>query len=77
MHIYTACMAATISTPGVVGLAPGTFHTMLVKEDGSVWSTGVDLTGVSKQFVQIMPSDARAAATGNYYSLVLKRDGNV
>ena len=62
---------------GVVGLAPGTFHTILVKQDGSVWSTGVNLDDPSESFVQVMSSGAMAAAAGNDFSVVLKRDGTV
>ena len=62
---------------GVVGLAPGTFHTMLVKQDGSVWSTGINSDGQSKSFVQVITSGATAAAAGISYSMVLKQDGSV
>ena len=62
---------------GVVGLAPGTFHTVLVRQDGSVWSTGVNSDAQNESFIKVISKDAMAAATGNYYSIVLKQDGSV
>ena len=66
----------------VVRLAPGTFHTILVKQDGSVWSTGIEsdsyyVSGKSESFVPVIMSGAVAAGAGNYYSIVLKGDGSV
>ena len=37
---------------GVVGFAPGSFHTLLVMQDGSVWSTGVRSDTDCKGFVR-------------------------
>ena len=62
---------------GVVRLAPGSFHTMLVKEDGSVWGSGVNSDGEGKGFMQVMESGALVAAVGNYFSIVLKDDCNL
>ena len=61
---------------GIVGLALGTFQTMLVMEDGSVWSSGVDADGRSTnlKFVRIIPNGATAAAIGNYFCIVLTGD---
>ena len=50
---------------------------MLVRQDGSVWSTGVHSDGLGKSFVQVIPRGATAAAAGNYYSIVLNQDGSV
>ena len=61
----------------VVGVATGDFHTVLVKQDGSVWSTGVSLDVHSERFVKVIPSGAMAAAAGTGYSIVLKKDGSV
>ena len=63
----------------------GSSHSMVLKQDGSVWGTGCNkygqlgegLTTDTRSFVQIIPSDAIAVATGNYYSMVLKQDGSV
>ena len=62
---------------GDIGLAPGAFHTLLVQQDGSVWSTGVNLGDSSKRFVKVIEQDATAAAAGNYYSIILEQDGSV
>ena len=64
---------------GVVGLAPGNFRTMVVRKDGSVWSTGANINSDARNesFVKVIASGATAAATGNYYSIVLKHDGTV
>ena len=62
---------------GILGLAPGTFHTMLVMHDGSVWSTGVEADDRSANFVQVIPRGATAAAACNYNSIVLKQDHSV
>ena len=45
-------------------LAPGTYQTMLVREDGSVWSSGVTSKDRSTTFVQVIASDATYAAAG-------------
>ena len=73
---HTVCSEHAILA-GLVGLAPGTFHTVLVRQDGSVWSTGVNSDVRSERFVQLIPNGATAAAAGNYYSMVLKEDGRV
>ena len=62
---------------GVVGLAPGAFHTILWKQDGSVWSTGVNSDSKNASFVRVIPSEAIAAAAGSGYSMVIKQDGSV
>ena len=62
---------------GVVGLAPGAFHTLLVTQDGSVWSTGVDSGSQRESLIQVISKGATAAAAGNYYSIVVKKDGSV
>ena len=73
---------------GVIGFALGEYHSMILKQDGSVWSTSVTggLTspggviasvGVNKHFVQVIPSGVTAAAAGTAYSMVLKQDGTV
>ena len=87
-HIFLACMAGHyfnkrpfpthLMVAGVVVLAPGAFHTILVRQDGSVWSTGVKIDGRRElSFVQVMPSGATAAAVSNHNSIVLKQSGYV
>ena len=67
---------------GVLDLALG-YHSMILKEDSSVWSTPVVLKGTSSTrgagnyFLRVIPSGAIAVATGNYFSIVLKADGIV
>lgn len=64
----------------IIAMAPGTYYTMLVRRDGSVWSSGTiaDCPDArSKSFVKVIPSGATAAAVGNYFSIVLNEDGYV
>ena len=60
-----------------VRLALGDRHSMILKQDGSVWSTGIHSDGQNEAFVKVIASGATAAAAGNYYSIVLKKDGSV
>ena len=63
---------------GVVVLAPGAFHTILVREDGSVWSTGVNIDGqMQLNFVKVLEIGATAAAVSNHNSIVLQQSGTV
>ena len=68
----------------VVNLALGDHHSVILKQDGSVWSTAIALhgdlaasRGVSKHFALVIPSGARAVAAGTSFSVVLKQDGTV
>ena len=66
-------------------LALGDQYSMILKQDGSVWSTAVVKSGdtsssrasrrAGKVFVQVIPSGARAVAAGNSFSLVVKKGG--
>ena len=70
---------------GVVGLALGDQHSMILKEDGSVWGTGKNSDGQigdgsrtsRANFVKVIPSDGQAVAAGKDHSMVLKQDGSV
>ena len=71
---------------GVIDLAAGQSHSMLLKKDGSVWSSGLnhDLQlGIDssvyqvKNFIQAIPSGAKAISAGSYHSIVLKKDTTV
>ena len=66
-----------VTLADVIVLAPGTCHTVLLKQDGSVWSTGVNPDDRSESFVPIFPQGAMTAAAGNYYTIVLTQDWNV
>ena len=61
----------------VVGLAPGTYHSMVTEQDGSVWSTGIDSGAGKENFVLVIPSGVISAAAGTGYSIVIKVDGTV
>ena len=56
---------------------------MILKQDGSVWSTAITLDGLgapkdgSKYFIQVIPHGAVAVAAGISYSMVLKENGKV
>ena len=66
-------------------VAAGTRHSMVVKNDGSVWTTLFNVDGKSREssqsrrgiFVQVISSGAEAIAASNYHSMVLKQDGTV
>ena len=68
---------------GLVQLALGDQHSMILKRDGSVWSTVITLDVLapaldgSKDFEQVLAGGATAAAAGIRYSMVLKQDGTV
>ena len=71
-HIFEHGMVAD-----VIALALGSFHTMIVKRDGSVWSSGVNADGRSDSFLQVIPRGGKAIAAGIGYSAVLKEDGSI
>ena len=68
---------------GLVKLSLGDQHSMILKQDGSVWSTGTvigtgkSFRGTTNRFAQLIPSDATAVAAGSQYSMVLMKDGSV
>ena len=86
-NVYSACVAspcflqlyffAHTILADIAVLAPGIHHTLLMRRDGSVWSTGINLDGRQKNFIEVIPNGATAAAVGNHYSIVLKEDDNV
>ena len=70
----------------VLKVAAGTFHSVLVREDGSVWGTGLNSLGQiglgeatyeSKIFVPVIESGVIATAIGTDHTMVLKQDGIV
>ena len=61
----------------VVGIARGSFHSVLLEIDDSVWSTGVNSDYLKSSFVLVVPSGAAAMDTDKYDNLVLKNDGGV
>ena len=62
---------------GAITFALGEQHSMILKEDGSVWSTGDTLRGLSKYFLRIIPKGVKAVAAGTSYSIVLQDDDSV
>ena len=69
---------------GFFGLALGDQHSVILRPDGSVWSTAITSGGlrlardeVSKHFGQVIPSGATAADASIGFSLVLKQDSSV
>ena len=62
---------------GVVGIARGGFHSVLLRIDDSVWSTGVNSDYLKSSFVLVVPGGAIAMDTDKYKNLVLKDDGDV
>ena len=66
---------------GVVRLALGDQHSIILQEDGSVWSTAVTSEGHipsdGKRFTRIIPSGATDADAGIGYSIALMHDGSV
>ncbi|AEC02601.1 fimbrillin family protein [Parasphaerochaeta coccoides] len=72
---------------GVKKVSAGNFHTMILKTDGTLWATGrnnfgqlgVGTSGDSNNKstpVQVM-TDVKAVSTGNYYTMILKKDGTL
>ena len=66
----------------MIGLALGDQHSMILKHDGSVWSTAPSGYSSSRRarkifFVRVIPSGAMAVAAGTSYSFVLKQDGHL
>ena len=53
---------------------------MILREDGSVWSTVITLPsegGAKEHFVKMIPRGVIAVAAGNYHTLALQPDGGV
>ena len=50
---------------------------MIVRQDGSVWSTGVNANVRSSSFAKVISTGATAVSAGNCFSIVLKKDGSV
>ena len=59
-------------------MAAGSGHSVVVKQDGSVWATRNPLVYFSSQsFVEVVSSGAKAVSAANLYIMVLKQDGSV
>ena len=75
-----------VVTSGAKAVTAGSDHSMVLKQDGSVWAAGQNEHGqlgdestllVSSSFIKVMSSGAQALAAGRYHSMVLKQDGSV
>ena len=81
-----------VITAGATAIAAGGYHSMVLKEDGSVWATGDNEYGqlgdgsttaktsmyvATSASMQVATGGAKAVAAGNGHSLVLGKDGSV
>ena len=70
---------------GVKAIAAGTRHSIVLTQDGSVWTTGYNehgelgdaSTDSKRNFVHVIPRGVEAIAAGGFHSLVLKQDGSI
>ena len=66
-------------------VAAGDLHSIVVKQDGSVWVTGQNNKGQLRDgtrdgrysFLEAIPSGAVHVAAGGYHTMVVKEDGSV
>ena len=66
-------------------VAAGDKHSMVLKQDGSVWTAGENIHGQlgdgstirRRIFVKVVSAGVTAVAAGDSYSMVLKQDGSV
>ena len=79
----------TVGSAGqkIKAIAAGMRHTALLKEDGTLWTSGYNYNGQlglgdtedSNSFTEVKDagSDITAIAAGNYHTVILKKDGSV
>ena len=68
-----------------IALALGDRHSILLKQDGSVQTTGYNAFGQlgdgskidRSSFIQVISSGVKAVAAGTSHSMVLKQDGRL
>ena len=69
----------------VKAVAAGASHSMVLKQDGSVWATGRNANGElgdgseihRNSFVKVISGGVKSVAAGETHSMVLKEDGSV
>ena len=67
----------------VVKFALGAQQSMILKQDGSVWSTAINLlnefpvAAICKRFAQVISTGATEVAAGTGYSMIVKEDGSL
>ena len=74
-----------VVTGGVRAVSAGSTHSIIVKEDGSLWTSGDNEFGQlgdgsttgSRKFVMVVSKGATAAAAGQWHSVMLQQDGSV
>ena len=76
---------AEIIPGGVEAIAAGGYHTLVLKQNGSVWGAGRNIVGQLGighrndwlTFVEMIASGGKAVTAGGEHSLVVKQDGSV
>ena len=65
-------------------VAAGGYHSIILRVDGTVWTTGWNMYGqlgdgttIDRNFYHVVSSNAKAIAAGTRHSIVLKMDGSV
>ena len=70
---------------GVKAVSAGTRHSMVLTEEGSLWTTGHNSHGElgddslasTRKFVRVIPTGVEAIAAGGFHSMALRIDGSV
>jgi len=66
----------------IIRLVLGNQQVMVLKQDGSAWSTAINLRGdnspgdLDPKFMQMIESGAADITAGTGYNMVLKQDGS-
>ena len=65
-------------------VAAGAYHSMILRVDGTVWTTGWNMYGqlgdgttIDRNFYHVVSSNGKAVAAGTRHSVILKQDGSV
>ena len=82
--VYSCCFMQAVSG-GVKDVTTGYAHSMMLKQDRSVWATGWNnhgqlgdgTSGDITSFVQVVSGGVQALASGAFHNMLLKNDGSV